>query len=63
MVGNSTHETRPERTPDIQGPLAPLIQARSGREMEEKAEGCMHNEERQNWRLDVSQEKPDVRSW
>jgi len=32
------------------------------REGKEKTEGCGHNKERQNWRIEGSEEQPAVRS-
>lgn len=52
--GSST----PEMTPDTQSPQV------SGREMgENETEGCGHNEERLNWRLDGREEQLDMSSW
>ena len=57
-------ETTPEMTSDIQRSQVPLRGAskwwRNGRERE--AEGYVRSEERQNWRLEGSEEQPDVSS-
>jgi len=63
-VEHGTPETTPEATPDTQRPQVPLRGARrwwrSGREGETGGYG--HNEERQNWRLEGSEEQPDLSS-
>ena len=57
-MGHSTSETCPEMTPDTQRPWVSL----GGAEMEEKEKqkdvGTM-----KNWRLEGSEEQPDVSSW
>lgn len=65
MAESSTPETIPSAAPCRRYPVVPGITkmtinkwSRDGRERE--AEQCVQNEERQNWRLEGTEEQPDV---